>query len=67
MADIPLFPFLLTAREDRLSAEVSALIAFRNLAAVIPAGASALVRANVQTGAVFVVKTGGSAVILDRR
>lgn len=67
MAGIPLLLFLLTAREVRLSAE-----AFRAVRSSNPRGdhsgrRSALVCANYKTGAVFVVKTGASAVVLDRR
>ena len=67
MAGLPLFLFLLTAREVGLSAED--LHAVRSTAPCCGHfdRRCAFVCTNHKIGAAFVVKTGASAVVLDRR
>jgi hypothetical protein len=67
MSGLPLFLLLLTAPEDQVSTDSPASSLIRLPRRGHSARHYAVVCANYKTGAVFVVTTGASAVVLDRR
>ena len=67
MAGIPLFLFLLTAREVRPSTEALRAVRSSTPRCGHSRRRAAFLRVNYKAGTVFVVKTGASAVVLDRR
>jgi hypothetical protein len=67
MAGTPLILFPLTAREGRLSTEECPAARSSTPRCGHSGRRGAFVRPNYKTGAFFVVKTGASAVVLERR